>query len=129
MSRRGEEKVEDYEEEEEESEEIGSSDSDDVSTSDDSVGSLVDFIADNDSIEYEESDGESKYDGLDISKVELLTSRVDENGLRRSTRTRVEPKRYVDPEYEKLMFEDVDVDEALRSTDGSSTSDYDSDEK
>ena len=59
-------------------------------------------------------------DGSDISEeegedapVELVASYVLQGGLRRSTRCRIEPQRYVDDHFVELMTEDATIEDVL----------------
>ena len=77
----------------------------------DSEGSLVEFIAKSDDEEEEEPVVLSDDDAVDLVKefpfdARLLEER-DTAGPRRSRRTKKVPVRYVDPNYAKLMLDDV----------------------
>lgn len=86
-----------------------------LDTDEDSVGSLVDFVVDDDVPV--ESDGETKESVSDdeVKQVELVESAVYVDGVRRSTRNRKPVERYVDSDYEELMCADADTDIALES--------------
>jgi hypothetical protein len=90
-----------------------------VDTEDDSAGSLVDFVVDDDaSVEYEDEEKKqsaSDDEEEDIRQVELVESAVYVDGVRRSTRNRKPVERYVDSDYEELMCADADPDAALES--------------
>lgn len=96
--------------------------------SDDSVGSLVDFIV---SDEGESGDELGPHD-VNTSDEEITTASTtlaadliasvpfdtagagtvtDSTGRRRSTRTRRAPERYVDENYARMMYDDVSMDE------------------
>lgn len=86
-----------------------------LDTDEDSAGSLVDFVVDDDApVEY---DGETKESVSDdeVKQVELVESAVYVDGVRRSTRNRKPVERYVDSDYEELMCADADTDIALES--------------
>ena len=88
-----------------------------LDTDEDSAGSLVDFVVDDDApVEYvEEQKGESLTDDEMVQQVELVESAVFVDGVRRSTRNRKPVERYVDSDYEELMCADADPDAALES--------------
>lgn len=76
----------------------------------DSEGSLVEFIAKSDG-EEEEAVVLSDDDAIDLVKEFPFDARLleedDATGPRRSRRTKKVPVRYVDPNYAKLMLDDV----------------------
>ena len=78
----------------------------------DSEGSLVDFIIKSDDEEEEEEPVVlSDDDVVDLVKEFPFDKRLleehDTTGPRRSRRTKKDPTRYVDPNYAKLMLDDV----------------------
>ena len=83
-----------------------------LDTDEDSAGSLVDFVVDDeapiDQVDNEEEEEEKE--------VEIVVSAVYDNGVRRSTRNRKPVERYVDSDYEDLMCADADPDAALESS-------------
>lgn len=85
-----------------------------IDTDEDSAGSLVDFVVDDD-IPIEEQKKEAANSDDDIKEVELVESAVYVDGVRRSTRNRKPVERYVDSDYEELMCADADPDAALES--------------
>lgn len=96
---------------------------DDRSDDEDSVGSLIDFIVSSDSEneDYVDTEDEEVTTASTALASELVASLpyevsggtvVDPSGRRRSTRNRRAPERYVDPDhYEKLMFDDVSMED------------------
>ena len=70
------------------------------------AGSLVDFVCGDDEEQYLEREHE------DIP-VQLVQSAVFRGGARRSTRRRVQPSRYMDPDYVSMMIDDVDIEKVL----------------
>lgn len=86
-----------------------------VATDEDSAGSLVDFVVDDDApVEFEEERKAEASDD-DVEQVEIVESAVYVNGVRRSTRNRKPVERYVDSDYEELMCADADPRAALES--------------
>ena len=98
------------------------SDVDDISTDDDSAGSLRDFIVDDSEGEDEEvyiddDDDDNDDDDSDASSEsseeeeddaeESTPSWIDKSNIITGKRQRRAATRYVDPEYEKLMMEDA----------------------
>ena len=83
------------------------------------AGSLVDFICDDEEVGSEEEEE---------TPVTLLTSSFIENGVRRSTRCRRQPARYLDPHYIDLMTDDVDIEEVLQNEDDTSKVDDESED-
>ena len=85
-----------------------------LDTDEDSAGSLVDFVVDDDApIELEDQGAQS--DDGEVKEVELVESAVYVNGVRRSTRARKQVERYVDSDYEDLMCADADPDAVMES--------------
>lgn len=85
-----------------------------LDTDEDSAGSLVNFIVDDDSsVDVENEDTKSSEEE---AKGEIIESAVYENGVRRSTRNKKPVERYVDSDYEELMCADADPEIALEST-------------
>lgn len=83
-----------------------------LDTDEDSAGSLVDFVVDDEApIDQVEGEEEEK-------EVEIVVSAVYENGVRRSTRNRKAVERYVDSDYEDLMCADADPEAAMESSEG-----------
>ena len=83
-----------------------------LNTDEDSAGSLVDFVVDDDA-SVEELDNEEEEEE---KEVEIVVSAVYENGVRRSTRNKKPVERYVDSDYEDLMCADADPKAALESS-------------
>lgn len=69
------------------------------------AGSLVDFICEGSDV--------SSNEEMEDSPVELMSSYVLQGGLRRSTRCRAEPQRYVDEHFVELMTEDAAIEDVL----------------
>ena len=67
------------------------------------AGSLVDFVCSDNEIEEVEEEYED-------TPVELVQSAVVTDGVRRSTRNRKVPTRYIDTEYVAMMTDDVDIE-------------------
>ena len=87
-----------------------------IDTDEDSAGSLVNFVVDDDaSVEYDDEKKEAADSDDEIKEVELVESAVFINGVRRSTRNKKPVERYVDSDYEDLMCADADPDAALES--------------
>ena len=83
-----------------------------VDTDEDSAGSLVDFVVDDDA----PIASAAAYDSEEeVKQVEIIETATYENGVRRSTRNRKPVERYVDSDYEELMCADADPDAALES--------------
>lgn len=93
----------------------------------DSEGSLVDFIVkDAKSDEEIESEPEDTRDEVtqlveDFPYDKTLLEEDTSGGPRRSRRNRKTVVRYQDPNYGKLMYDDVDVDKLSESDDESNT--------
>ena len=85
-----------------------------LDTDEDSAGSLVDFVVD-DEAPIEELEGEEEEEE---KEVEVILSAVYENGVRRSTRNRKPVERYVDSDYEDLICSDADPEIVLESSEG-----------
>ena len=73
------------------------------------AGSLVDFVCGDDEEQYVDSEHED-------TPVQLVQSAVFRGGARRSTRRRVQPSRYMDPDYVSMMIDDVDIEKVLSDT-------------
>ncbi len=90
-----------------------------VETEEDSVGSLIDFVVDDDeeceAVEEHGTPG-SEEEEVKQETVTLVVSAVFENGVRRSTRQRKEVVRYVDSDYEELMCADAKPDVECESS-------------
>lgn len=88
-----------------------------IDTEEDSVGSLVDFVVDDDiPVEFDECKKESlSDDDAEVKEVEIVESAMIVQGLRRSTRNRKPVERYVDSDYEELMCADANPKDALES--------------
>jgi hypothetical protein len=82
-----------------------------LSTDEDSVGSLVDFVVD-DELPMEQLEEEEEKE----KEIEIIVSAVYDNGVRRSTRNRKTVERYADSDYEELMCADADTQIALESS-------------
>ena len=94
----------------------------------DSEGSLVDFIVKeaNSDEEIESEPEEDTRDEVtqlveDFPYDKTLLEEDTSGGPRRSRRNRKAVVRYQDPNYGKLMYDDVDVDKLSESDDGSNT--------
>lgn len=88
-----------------------------LDTDEDSAGSLVDFVVDDDApIEQEAKPLTAEGDSdEEVKEVELVESAVYVDGVRRSTRNRKAVERYVDSDYEELMCADADPDAVMES--------------
>lgn len=81
----------------------------------DSEGSLVDFIMKTEDEDSEDEDVESDNDDAALVNEfpydpALLEEETNATGPRRSRRQRKAPTRYVDAQFNKLMFDDVELD-------------------
>jgi len=83
-----------------------------LNTDEDSAGSLVNFVVDD---EEEDVNAEMVDSEEEVKQVEVIETATYENGVRRSTRNRKPVERYVDSDYEELMCADADVNAALES--------------
>ena len=87
-----------------------------LNTDEDSIGSLVDFVVNDDlPLEYELEGKDTVSSDEEVKQVEVVESVVFVDGVRRSTRHRKPVERYVDSDYEELMCEDDDPDVSLES--------------
>ena len=96
---------------------------DDESEDEGSVGSLVEFIVKDDQVQGDAEDDESgdEYEARALAEIRAQAARdeitkggttVEEStGLRRSRRTVKAPERYIDPDYQKLMIEEGELEE------------------
>ena len=91
---------------------------DDISTDDDSAGSLRDFIVDDSDEEEEEDDDDDDDDSASMEEAEddaeaeeddeeSTPSWIDKSNIITGKRQRRAATRYVDPDYKKLMMEDA----------------------
>lgn len=103
----------------------------------DSEGSLVDFIVKDETDEEDFSGEEEEEEGdeanallksLTAAERALLEQSENTEGPRRSSRNRKAVKRYVDDNYGKLFYDDVDVDK-LESSDDDINAERDSDDE